>query len=322
MKRFLRAALELARIRGLKLIFNIMVMKEIFNRFWVATKDRLKFKRARALWAGWPKKKKIFFLIGGPLIIFVVGVLIYYSLALTLVSAGEVRLAALKESYEKEEICHEACALARRGVSEKITEILAEDKGMDSKTARRLRAYFLDENLDLEFRAELAAILFRATEPGNPPEYVFEYLVTGAEDYLRAAIINIYGLDPEIAFLFLDSEEKIEIKLAAIRALSNYPDKQGTFSAAQLALIRGLALDSATDQRLRQPLVLLLSDYYPLFPEETRELLKVIYDSQNAVDEISQAFAADLYNRFKTGDEEELILPEISEAQWEEYYNN
>lgn len=284
-------------------------------------------------------KKKL--LLGGGILTILI--LIYLLIALLAVSPVEIRLAELKNSWENEKICHESCALRRAEAEEAVVGVLMVDFNAvkESRLAKRLKIYFLDEKLSAEFRSELVKILRRAYGPAKPPLYLKDYLTRDdGNPAVQATIINSYGaavlnqaalndkggdkagVSPlNYYFTLLTGDRDLVLKLEAIRALSNYPDKINYFSTDQLAAIEKLALDPATDSRLRPSLILLLTDYYPLFPKETAAILKMIYGEKNAGDEISRAFAADILNRFGAkGDK--WPIPAVSDAAWDEYYNN
>ena len=56
-----------------------------------------------------------------------------------------------------------------------------------------------------------------------------------------------------------------------------------------------------------------MGDYLQFFKDESRELLIEISEAEYIQDNISRAFAADFLN---------LPLPEISQLEWDSYYNN
>lgn len=248
--------------------------------------------------------------------------LIYVSVAFLTVRPAEVRLAELKNSWEQEKICHESCAFWRRAATEEITRALAADSDLRSRAARQLKLYLLDEEISVEFRAELIKILRQATGLNKPPAYLQDYLFNGDNAAVRAAIIDSYGLEPlDKLFTLLNGHDDLAVRQAAVRALSNYPAKETGFSAGQLKAITELILNPETERRLRQDLVMLLSDYYPLWSTETAAILLAIYEHKEIGDEVSRAFAVDIYNRFNGG-LSELPLPLVSDAAWDEYFNN
>jgi hypothetical protein len=272
----------------------------------------------RTSWQKCSLKQKIWWLAGG----LVAPLVVYLLIALSSVSAGEVRLAELAGSWTKEKVCHEACASNRRALEEAIIDELAGSTRSARRTARRLEIYFLDEDSDAAFRQRLVSILGRAFGPDDLPPYLSDYLARedGQAD-VRAAIIDAYGtaFSPDYYLTVVKGSGETSLKQAAVRALSVYPDKAFNFSVAQLATIGESVFDKTLPQSLRAALVLLLSDYYSLFPTETDKLLRTIYGADKEVDVISRAFAADILNRHG---QKTWLLPDISEAQWAEYYNN
>lgn len=256
-------------------------------------------------------------------------VLVYLIIALLSVSRMELVLAELRNSWQQDKICHEECAQKRR---EKIAELI---EGLRSKPGSRasklLQTYFLEENGDRSFRIQVLQIILAVYSPGNPPEYVRQYLGSPNGDLkIKAEIINSFspgslffstavGSPLDYYFTLLAGPEAIELKLAAASAISNFPDKDAAFTKSQIEAVKKIILDPAADRRLRQSLVLLLGDYYPLFPGEVVPVLQAVYQDETSGDDISRAFAGDILNR-RGGTE--LALPQISDAQWDEYYNN
>ena len=261
----------------------------------------------------------------------------YLAGAMLILSGAELRLAELRASWEEEPICREDCQLWRRG---KVAEIVRElERKPDSRLARRFKKYFYDQNLSREFKIELVKITRQAFGPDNPPAYLKDYVqLSGSEidSRLQAAIIAVFSplalASEELAtfgpldfyFSLLLSEADLFLRREAVRSLSNHPDKSKDFSANQLEIIKSLVLDLDLDNRLRQDLVFLLGDYYPFFPDKSREIWAAIYDFVFN-DEISRALAADFLNRLAIlAGEDDQAWPdlEISAAAWEEYYQD
>lgn len=277
-------------------------------------------------WSRWrrrPLKHKIFSAAAVGVLIAVVYVLI----GLLAVSRSETHLAALKDSWEREKICHEDCGQRRRLSEEKIVAALVADPDLKSRTAERLKLYLLDENAITEFRTELIKMLRRADGSGEAAVYLKDYLLNGDNVVIRAAILDFYGAaafnDESLDNLFglLSGRDELSVRQAAVRALSNYQNKETDFKAEQLSLIEEIILNVRTERRLRSDLTMLLGDYYPLWPEETATILLAIYERREFGDEVSRAFAADIYNRFH-GVADELPEPTVSDAAWDEYFNN
>ena len=271
-------------------------------------------------------RKKLFLGLGGAFSL----IIIYLFFALLNVDPAELKLAELKNSFEKEKICHESCSNIRQQAIEIIVDDLIINS--NSRTSQRLKDYFLNDDLKPQFRMELVKILRLTYNQDSPPDYVKEYLADSTGDpVVQASIINSFhpsSLNPEVIetalpldyyFQILTSQRNLLLKEAVVSALSNYPDKKSDFSVSQLMIIKKIGLDPETNKHFRASLILLLGDYYPLFPTETDLILKTIYSQADDDDTISRAFAADILNRLANT---KLVIPEISAPQWDEYYNN
>ncbi|MFA6995099.1 MAG: hypothetical protein WC249_01670 [Patescibacteria group bacterium] len=259
---------------------------------------------------------------------------LYLLVVFLAVSSGELALAKLKESWEQEKICHEDCARARQEAEKAImADIKNNLKNLEqAPVAHRLEEYFLAGSSNPKWQEELIKIWRLAAGENNLPSYLKNYLsASSSNPVVQAAIISTFSpqtlsfssssdASPLVYYFdLLSGDYDLALKQAAIMSLSNYSDKSQDFSLDQLLMIKNLVLTPATDNRLRQALVLLLSDYYSIFPSESEEILREVYGTDISGDVISRAFAADVLNRHLT---EDLVLPEISAAEWQKYYNN
>ncbi len=272
------------------------------------------------LWAGYKKRP---WLIGS---IFIIALIVVISF-IARPTRPEAVLNMLSDSYRSEAICHEACMVRRREFSNELIVALRADP--DLKIARLFRSGFLEEKNNTDLRINLLSIIRQANSSDEAPEFLKDYLTKGGNDRLKAEILTSYRpaalsaeveVDPlDYYYKILAGNDSLDFKLAAIKSLSSFPDKDDYLSGGQLELVRGLILNSGTDKRLRQPLILLLSDYYLVFPEETENILMAYYLTAASGDTISRAFAADSLNRLSG---KALVAPEISAQEWDEYYSN
>jgi hypothetical protein len=250
--------------------------------------------------------------------------IIYVAVALLSVSRAEISLARLKNSLETEKICHENCQLNR---AQEQTEIVKALQTSEGRLKKRLLKYFFDSQESREFKKELIKIWRQGSQTNDLPSELEEYLQSPVGDpELQALIIKSWLAEntarPRIDYYFslLSGDADLILKEEAVYALSNIKDKKSYLTAAQLENISHLVLSATTANKLRQSLILLLADYYSLFPAETENILLAVYKNSNLPDKISRAFSADLLNRRRG-----LIkftLPEISASEWAEYYNN
>lgn len=266
------------------------------------------------------KKKWLFISLG---VFFLL--LIYIGLSMFMVKPAEISLLELRRSFQKYPLCHEACSRDRASAASIIVSGLKSDP--ESKIAENLKKYIINEHENIDFRLSLLGLIRTASGADNIPEYLKKYISEGDNVYLRAGILksfNAAALSEEnnpldYYFKILAGNEDLNLKLAAIKALSSMPGKNELFSEGQLELIKKLIFNSGTEKSLRRPLTLLLSDYYQIFPDETKNILNAYYLTDTSGDNISRAFAADIINRQDGG---ELTIPEISSEEWGEYYNN
>ncbi len=278
----------------------------------------------------------------------------YLGFALFFISEGELALAELQQSYKKEKICHEACSFWRQ---EQEQIVLAEIKNNPHKIEKRIRKYWQKKSEDIDFKVELLRIMSPAYGENNPPLYIKEYLEDPESDMflLREIIANFNSSavnnkvltnniqkriknsdnienqveavktlksinnDGEIEkyFATIISSSSPEIKVEVIRNIGSIKNKRAIFTKDQLEKIRIIATAENTDIRVRQELVMLLGDYYLIFPKESASLWKEIYNNK-LLDKISRSFCADSLNHLTGAN---LDLPEVSADEWANYYN-
>ncbi len=257
--------------------------------------------------------------------------LLYLLGALCFLSRGEVALAALRVSYQREAVCRDACWEERAADKQSVSEELA--RRPQGRLSRRLRRYFLDEGEDIGFREALLLIYQEAFGRQNMPDFLRDYAANPAANArLVARLVSLFDpasfseeadINPlDYYFTLLQAPISLAVAEAAILGISRYPDWMSAYREEQVGLIRQLILSPETDDRLRPALVMLLSDYYQPWPDEVSETLRLTY-AASELDAISRAFSADLLNRFEPqgGPEgRDWPVPEISEAAWSNYY--
>lgn len=258
--------------------------------------------------------------------------LVYVTVSMLVLSRGEIYLAALRTSYRLEPLCHDRCLRERYQIRDRVvTELKTKQFG---RLARRIENYFMNPEEDFNFRSELALIYQQALGRDNPPDYLRAYVANSQSDErLVARLLTLFSplalsgdstlINPlDYYFSVLNSGASLAMSEAAVLGISNYPDRESTFRVEQIATLKELIMSPGTDDRLRPSLVMLLGDYYSLWPDETSEVLRTVY-TLLVGDEISRAFSADLLNRFEPqGGPEggEWVAPEVSSEAWSKYY--
>lgn len=243
--------------------------------------------------------------------------IIYYSLAFLLISKSDVCLAELKRSFEEDLICREACALNRLENKKCLISVLKNNKKLEKK----LSQIFLDESLNLEFRKELINIFASIYSYERAPDFLSNYFSEeGGDKNLKLSILRsfkeveeIRGQTSLIDYYFSVFKDNLDpsIQQEALVKISAYPEKFVAFTSEQINFIREQIFLENQDSRLRQSLVLLLSDYHKFFPEEVEFLWRDILVANFYQDNISRAFAADFLDENP---------PEVSQAEWNNYY--
>lgn len=254
----------------------------------------------------------------------VMAIVLYLGISLLAVNPARLSLEGLRRSFRDEPVCRQACIAERQKAGNALAGILEEHP--DSKGAKLIEEYFLDEENGDDFRISLIGVIKQAVGSYDPPSYVADAFRDSDNPAIRAAILAAFdptalgGKDDPIGYYYglVADDRDMEVRLAAIRAIGATDEKSSLFHETQLDDMSRLILDSETDKHLRQSLVLLSGDYYPLFPEKTKDMLIAFYRNDISGDSISRAFAADILNRLGG---EDFSIPEISASEWDEYYN-
>ena len=241
---------------------------------------------------------------------------LYYLISFVKISSAELCLESLKLSFSQEEICRGDCALNRWENKKCLLEKISTNKSLEKK----IFAYLEREDLSLDFRRELVDIFRLSYEDKVIPDFLLAYLENSkTNEKLRAEIFKSFnweleGENPLAYYLALiDSEASLELRLAAALKISSHENKIKAFSLADLDSLRKVIFNTQTPVYLRQSLVLLLGDYRRYFPQESEALLAEINEHSFKSDNLSRAFAADFIG---------LELPEISQEEWNNYYNH
>jgi hypothetical protein len=256
----------------------------------------------------------------------------YLFFSLSRVSASRLELLALKDEINNQTVCHEECRYKRQRSREKLAQAVKEDKkllvdvekyfSLPEKEEPGSETKSLTESEQL-FYEELMQIISQAYGNNNPPDFLIDYLAHPAGDEkIKAIIIRDYLAnmpDPELVdyyFLILNSESGTTLKREAIKALSGLTNKEEALQVEQLDMILNFLFSGVLSPSLNLDLIFLLSEYYELYPSETRSILISIYDY--SVDPVIKITARDILLQF--GDNS-LAEIEVSAEDWKKYWH-
>ncbi|MGI6374154.1 MAG: hypothetical protein ACOX0C_02350 [Patescibacteria group bacterium] len=269
------------------------------------------------------------------------------------VSPLAVALAELERSFAPQIVCHEECLLYRVGREELLVKALERS---DRQVLTLLYQEWHREDLSLEFRRELLKIMSLGLE--GAPRWLRDYLSLESADLavsreilnyfpelaklsaeLKPALVARLAKTPSSAekvellkllralandaeieayFTVLLSSDDLDYQREAVKNISNIQDKLGYFTEEQLAILKELIMEESLAASLRQELVLLVGDYYLVYPAASLSLWQEVYQAKH-LDNISRLLAADSLNLLQKTN---LSLPEVSAREWQEYYNN
>lgn len=238
-----------------------------------------------------------------------------------------------------------------------VSDLKNNYKKSDKKIAARIYKFWQAKDTPAEFKVALIKIIYQSYGASKPPIYLTNYLKdSGANPNLVREIISSFNLNPsntgalasdllgEIKnatssatkvealktlrqlnndqeinnyFYLLTSTEDWPVKREAIRNISAIREKSSIFTKDQLSVLKELILSLATEARLRQELVLLLGDYYLVYPSESEAIWRLV-SADKKLDSISRAFSVDSLNHLVGT---KLPLPIVTPDDWANYYN-
>ena len=258
---------------------------------------------------------------------------------------AEIALNRLGVSAYNDPICHESCFYERH-----LYKQIIASSWSNKKINKQVSDLILAEDNNLDFRLELLDTLSFQTNL-EIPDYLNNYLVSGAEIRVKEKINDLFGLnnnlvdellnqfnnsvsvedqinilrdlqeksDSSLAGFYLDlikGEFDLKIKNGALSALSNLLPSKTYVTNDFLVQIEKLILNANTNKYLRKGLVSLLGSYLSIQEKLVTEILFKIYSDTKTVDKFSQLFAADILNRLSANS---YVKPEISASEWQEY---
>ena len=297
----------------------ISMLKKVFYRLrnklrHFFFKDDLGFKFDFKLKPGWRflkslRIKNVLLVLFSPVFI----LFFYYAISFLSINKETICLETLKRSFNNQS-CRDDCVLNRL----ENKKCILDNFKKNSKLEKKIFNLIAQKDLDFNFRKELIDIIRLAYKNQEAPSSLLTYLESSLiDEKIKAEIFKAFdweviGKSPLFHYLnVLNSDASLELRLAAALKISIYHDQQAALSVDDLEILQTVIFKAETPSYLRQSLVLLLGDYQKLYPEATKSLLAEIEQANFPQDNISRAFAADLIG---------LELPEISQAEWDDYY--
>jgi len=293
-------------------------------------------------------KKKI--IVGLSLVFFLVFIVNLISL-----NRADVSLMKLRQSYGPGKMCRDVCLEGRREQKDVIVQNLKKKHSLE----KRLTTYLYSSREGVEFKKELIDIVY-SVYGKNAPDYINDYFaMKEAELEIQAEIVLIFGKTKRHRSLLtnnlkkrinnvsvgeidrlraldvlrrvgegdlvnyylnlLEEEMGVEMQRKIIFNLSNLSKKEKHFAVDDLRRLESIILSIDLSSEIRGTLILLLSDYYAYFPKETLLTLEYLYQNLDD-DQINLMLLVDSLNSLLGYSK--YFLPEASELEWENYFNN
>ncbi len=262
-----------------------------------------------------------------------------------------IALNKLIDSYKLGNWCREDCGLKRLLYEDIITKALSHDAGayqslMDkqilnnnltaevraellklylinnSSASAQMKNFVVDSTNDFNARVQISKAWPEIKSPSLFSEIIGRYQASSKLDEKLSLLNFLSGQnDPLIIstlWSIVSGNDDEILKKQAFLLLANVNDQATVYSLADLDKIKKILEDNTYPPRLKDQAIFLLSDYYKYFPVPSELLLTSIINN-DLYDLYQQTFAINILNNIKLGN---LRLPELSQADWNIYYNN
>lgn len=254
-------------------------------------------------------------------------------------------------SFEEYKYCREDCAAVRSFYADVIKKALMSN---NISYAAVMQKEIFNSNISTETRSELLK-LYKTTASSAPQEIKNFYINSQNNFMTRAALaetwpeLNNNSFISEIIGRYKNSasvKERLELldllnekngdlitsllweiilgsdgkdlKSKAFLLLANIDRKDLAYKIEDLDNIKLVLNDNSYESRLKDLAIWLLSDYYQYFPIPSENILLLVASGQQ-FDNYQKTFAINILNYQKSAN---LKLPELSQADWNSYYNN
>lgn len=265
----------------------------------------------------------------------------------------KIRIALKKfiNSFEEYKYCREDCAAVRSFYADIIKKTLESN---DISYSTLVQEEILNSNISTETRSELLKI-YKTNTFSAPTEIKNFYTDSKNNFMIRAALVEAWpelnnnSFISEIIGRYKNSasvKERLELlelldendsdltisllweiilnsdgsdlKRKAFLLLSNIDRKDLAYKMEDLDSIRLILNDNNYELRLKDLAIWLLNDYYQYFPAQSENILLSVVSGRQ-FDDYQKTFAINILNYQKSAN---LKLPELSQADWNSYYNN
>lgn len=265
---------------------------------------------------------------------------------------AKIALRKIAESTEKMYYCREDCQVKRLTYQKIISSALSSqkekllpdlekvilDKNILSETRMvlislwraanlpitdNIKNFCADNNQDFNLRAELINAWPELSNNSFASELVGNFK-TATSDTQRLAALNLLtdNNNPLIIstiWQIILGDYSDKIKNQAFFLLANLSNKNDVYWLENISNLRTILESDSFPNRLKDQAILILGDYYNLYPFETESLLIDIVSRPQYFDDYQRSFAIDILNNNRSL---KIATLNLSQADWNAYYNN
>lgn len=187
----------------------------------------------------------------------------------------------------------------------------------------KLKELYNNSDTDIYLRAELANAWPELSSPSFFAEVIGNF--KGADsDKDREAILALLVNRSDLVILKLIwdiilNDYPDNLKAKAWFLLANIDNKKMAYQSEDLINLRAILESANYPQRLKDQAILILSDYYPFYPEPSELLLLDVVSRTKYFDNYQRTFAIDILNKNRS---EKISAPSLSLVDWDKYFRN
>lgn len=264
---------------------------------------------------------------------------------------ARIALKMFLKTFDKNSYCREKCATARLFYSNIISraldskdnnyvdlvekEILKPETPVEASlnllklckdgqiaVTDNIKNFYTDNNNDFKLRAELANTWPEISSASFISEIIGRYKRSDSvlEKISLLDLLNDSS-DNLVSSLFWEiilGNEGADLKAKALYLLSNAPRKDLIYQVSDLDSLQLVLEDQGCPERLKDSVIWLINEYYSYFPNESQDLLLKVANGEN-FDNYQKTFAINILNKQNSTN---FKMPELSQADWDSYYNN
>lgn len=189
--------------------------------------------------------------------------------------------------------------------------------------SQKLKDFYNNPTNPISLRAQLAAAWPDIAGPSFYSEIIGNFKTASSDKEKEANLSLLVGRsDPIVLKLIWEiilGDYPDILKTKAWFLLANIDNKKLAYQMSDLDNLRAVLESGDYPHRLKDPAILVLSDYYLYYPELSEALLVDVINRTKYFDAYQRSFAIDILNKYRVV---KIPGPQLSQADWDIYFTN